>query len=155
MEPRRRRGQEVKQTFIIDIDYRFWTWLPPLDSCILEKVSFKIVVVRDIPSIILISPGGLNSSYWNFPLHGCISFFYTFECFSSLCIFELYFILYYYILLHSKLNYFEIFQTTTPTNKANKERMERGGFCQAKAPAQQAVRGTLGAQISPRSGKLA
>ena len=103
-----------------------------------------------MPLIILISPGGLNSSYWNFPLHGCISFFYTFECFSSLCIFELYFILFYCI-----LNYFEIFQTTIPTNKANKERMERGGFCQAKAPAQQAVRGTLGAQISPRSGKLA
>ena len=57
--------------------------------------------------------------------------------------------------MHSKLNYFEIFQTTTPTNKANKERMEKGGFCQAKAPAQQAVRGTLGAQISPRSSKLA
>ena len=46
----------------------------------LRESLFK-VVLRDMP---LISPGGLNASRWNFPLRGCISFFYTFKCFSSL-----------------------------------------------------------------------
>ena len=58
-----------------------------------------------------------------------------------------------YILLHSKLfrdistslNILPFRQHSQPIRK------EGTSVCQAKAPAQQAVRGTLGAQISPRS----